>query len=52
MKCLDEINDRYGVGTLSVGSKRLSQTWNMKRTFLSPHYTTRWSGIPIIKCGD
>jgi len=52
MKCLDAINKRYGAGTLSIGSERLSQTWNMKRAFLSPHYTTRWSDIPIIKCSD
>lgn len=50
MECLDAINKRYGVGTLSLGSEKLTQTWNMKRAFLSPHYTTRWSDIPIIKC--
>lgn len=50
MHCLDAINRRYGVGTLSLGSEKLSKTWSMKRAFLSPHYTTRWSDIPIIKC--
>ncbi|KGJ96611.1 Y-family DNA polymerase [Pseudoalteromonas sp. ND6B] len=50
MECLDAINKRYGAGTLSLGSEKLTQTWNMKRAFLSPHYTTRWSDIPIIKC--
>ncbi|MGS0497181.1 Y-family DNA polymerase [Pseudoalteromonas mariniglutinosa] len=50
MECLDAINKRYGVGTLSIGSEKLIQTLNMKRAFLSPHYTTRWSDIPIIKC--
>ncbi|MEJ2911609.1 Y-family DNA polymerase [Pseudoalteromonas sp. C12FD-1] len=50
MKCLDTINKRYGVGTLSIGSEKLTQNWNMKRAFLSPHYTTRWTDIPIIKC--
>ena len=50
MQCLDEVNKRYGVGALSLGGERLSQNWNMKRAFLSPHYTTRWSDIPIIKC--
>ncbi|MEI8623601.1 Y-family DNA polymerase [Pseudoalteromonas sp. B137] len=50
MECLDVINKRYGVGTLSIGSEKLTQTWNMKRAFLSPHYTTRWTDIPIIKC--
>tara|TARA_R110000744_G_scaffold62154_9_gene128242 strand:+ start:904 stop:2163 length:1260 start_codon:yes stop_codon:yes gene_type:complete len=50
MQCLDDINKRYGVGTLSLGSEKLTKSWNMKRAFLSPHYTTRWSDIPIIKC--
>lgn len=50
MQCLDSVNKRYGVGALSLGSEKLTQTWNMKRAFLSPHYTTRWSDIPIIKC--
>jgi len=50
MECLDAINKRYGVGTLSIGSEKLTKSWNMKRAFLSPHYTTRWSDIPIIDC--
>ncbi|MFY8328426.1 Y-family DNA polymerase [Pseudoalteromonas sp. ZZD1] len=52
MQCLDAVNKRYGVGALSLGGERLSQNWNMKRAFLSPHYTTRWSDIPIIRCDD
>ena len=50
MVCLDAINKRYGVGTLSLGSEKLTKSWNMKRAFLSPYYTTRWSDIPIIDC--
>ena len=50
MECLDSINKRYGVGTLSLGSEKLTKSWSMKRAFLSPHYTTRWSDIPIIDC--
>ena len=50
MECLDAINKRYGVGTLSLGSEKLTKSWSMKRAFLSPHYTTRWTDIPLIKC--
>jgi len=50
MECLDAINKRYGVGTLSLGSEKLTKSWSMKRAFLSPHYTTRWTDIPVIKC--
>ena len=41
MACLDAINKRYGGGTLSLRSEKLTRSWNMKRAFLSPHYTTR-----------
>jgi len=51
MDCVDSINSRYGTGALQSGSECLTQKWNMRRAFLSPHYTTRWSDIPIIDCG-
>ena len=50
MTCIDTINNRYGVGALSIGSEKLTQKWAMRRAFLSPHYTTRWSDIPVIDC--
>ena len=50
MAVLDNINSRYGDSALALGSQIQSNRWAMKREYLSPHYTTRWSDIPTIKC--
>lgn len=50
MNCLDRINNRYGQGTLKLGTEGQSQTWQMKRHFLSPQYTSNWQHIPKIHC--
>jgi DNA polymerase V len=50
MKCLDTINNRYGQGTLKLGSEGQSEDWQMKRDFLSPHFTSDWKDIPKIIC--
>lgn len=47
---LDSINHRFGKGTVKLGSQVSSKTWEMKREFLSPAYTTKWSDIPKIQC--
>lgn len=50
MKCFDAINNRYGADTINVASTGKTQTWHMKRHFLSPQYTTNWKDIPKIRC--
>lgn len=50
MQCFDKINQRYGQGTLKLGAQGQSETWQMKRHFLSPQYTTCWRDIPKIRC--
>jgi DNA polymerase V len=50
MKCFDNINNRYGQGTLKLGIEGQAESWQMKRNFLSPQFTTRWSDIPQIRC--
>jgi DNA polymerase V len=50
MACLDNINNRYGQGTLKLGAEGQSEVWQMKRHFLSPQYTTHWGDIPKIRC--
>jgi len=50
MKALDRLNQRYGKGTLLLGSagtagdKRL---WSMRQEMRTPHYTTRWEDVPL-----
>jgi DNA polymerase V len=50
MNCLDAINHRYGQGTLTLAAERKSNSWQMKRQFLSPQYTSNWQDIPKISC--
>jgi DNA polymerase V len=50
MNCLDTINNRYGQGTLALAAERQSDSWQMKRHFLSPQYTSNWQDIPKITC--
>lgn len=49
MKCFDSINSRYGRNMLRMGvSQTGMRSWNMKRNFLSPAYTTDIKGIPEV----
>jgi DNA polymerase V len=58
MKTFDEINDKYGRGTLRIGcgvskeqfamSNENLAAWEMKRDYLSPCYTTDIRDIPIV----
>ena len=50
MNCLSQINARFGRGSLQVASVTGGENVDMRRDFLSPRYTTRWSDIPIISC--
>ena len=50
MNCMDKVNARYGRNTMHLAGKGIEQKFAMKREFLSPQYTTRWSDIPRIKC--
>ena len=50
MACMDAINARYGRSTLHLAAKGFEQKFAMRRAFLSPQYTTKWSDIPKIIC--
>ena len=50
MKSLDSINKVFGKGTIRLASEKQTKSWQMRRDFLSPRYTTRWTDIPKIKC--
>jgi len=50
MQCLDKVNSRYGQETLKIAAQGQSDSWQMKRHFLSPQYTTCWRDIPKIQC--
>jgi DNA polymerase V len=44
-KVMDKINRYYGPGTLRSASEGQVQKWSMRRNFLSPEYTTKWTDI-------
>ncbi|MEP0356486.1 Y-family DNA polymerase [Paraglaciecola sp.] len=50
MNCMDTINARYGRSTVHLAAKGFEQKFAMRRAFLSPQYTTKWSDIPKIIC--
>lgn len=51
MSVYDSLNQRYGSDTLFLGAQGIAQKWSMRREMLTPHYTTKWQDLPVIKCG-
>ncbi len=49
MDCVDGINRRWGSHTMDYAAIGTLQPWQMKREFLSPHYTTRWGELPVVR---
>lgn len=50
MTVYDSLNQRYGSDTLFLGAQGIAQKWSMRREMLTPHYTTKWQDLPVIKC--
>ncbi|NVK41577.1 MAG: translesion error-prone DNA polymerase V subunit UmuC [Oceanospirillaceae bacterium] len=48
METLDRIN-QSGLGQVWFGGQSRAKNWTMKRQYLSPSYTTRWSEIPVVR---
>jgi DNA polymerase V len=46
MATLDQINSRYGKGTLKLSQDGSRRTWHMKQERKSPEYTTNWYELP------
>ncbi|MFD2274762.1 DUF4113 domain-containing protein [Undibacterium arcticum] len=49
MTTLDEINARYGKGTVKLSQDGSRQSWKMRQERKSPEYTTNWDELPV--CG-
>lgn len=52
MTTLDELNHRYGLGTVKLASAGLlgdARTWTMKQERRTPEYTTRWEDMPVAR---
>jgi DNA polymerase V len=50
MDTIDNLNHRYGSGTMVLAGQGVEQKWAMRRDKLTPQYTTKWSDIPSIVC--
>jgi DNA polymerase V len=50
MALSDQINRRYGQGTIYWGAEGSRTRWHMRQQYLSPAYTTRWRDLPIVTC--
>ncbi|WP_228768252.1 DUF4113 domain-containing protein [Limnohabitans sp. DM1] len=51
MQAMDEVNQRYGRGTLklaSAGAPRTRKLWAMKQDRLSSGFTTDWEGLAVV----
>ncbi|SFN44463.1 DNA polymerase V [Formivibrio citricus] len=44
---MDQINRRWGRGTLKLASAGFNQGWKMRQDNLSPCWTTRWEDLPV-----
>lgn len=44
-----KLQEKYGAQSFSLLPALRKGGWNSRRNFQSPHYTTRWSDIPIVK---
>lgn len=53
MMAMDALNDRYGRGTVHVGSAARQcapSDWSMRQERLTQQYTTKWSDMPTARC--
>ena len=46
MQVLDGLNERFGRGTVSLGSSGIKKSWSTLFEFRTPRYTTRWDELP------
>ncbi len=52
METLDQLNDRYGRGTVKLGSAGTGgkhSSWSMRQLLLTPAYTTSWDQMPAAR---
>ena len=48
-RTVDQLNRKFGKGTIFTLSEGLEKKWQMKRDLLSKHYTTDWSDLMEVK---
>jgi DNA polymerase V len=48
MEAIDQINAKFGKGTIKVAATGLKKLWEMRCNLRSPRFTTRWSELPVV----
>ena len=46
MAVVDEVNTRFGRGTVFLAREGTRRPWAMRQAFRTPSYTTRWEELP------
>ena len=49
-KIIDQLNSKYGRGTVFSLGEGVKKPWKMKRDLLSQSYTTNWQQLLKVKC--
>ena len=50
MAAVDSINKAHGKGTVRVAAVgAMNPSWSMRQSRCSPHYTTRWTDLPVAR---
>ena len=52
MATLDQINQKFGRGKTGFAASgwQKNPSWGMRQKNVSPHFTTRWSDLPLANC--
>lgn len=45
---MDQVNQRFGRGSIGLAAAGIAKPWAMKRGSLSPAYTTDWNSLPSV----
>jgi DNA polymerase V len=48
MQALDDLNQRFGRGTVKVSTQGAYTQWQMRQEHKSPDYTTHWGELPRV----
>lgn len=48
MKAFDKINTQWGSETVRSGASVYKRHWSMKRTKITPRYTTDWDDLLVV----
>ncbi|RLB00123.1 MAG: SOS mutagenesis and repair protein UmuC [Deltaproteobacteria bacterium] len=51
METMDELNARWGRGTIAFAAGGIERPWKMRQAMRSPRFTTSWDNIPVARVG-